>query len=156
MSDGSASEQLLRLFAEASELPTAERMAFVDRIRLENPGLARDLGDLLNVDEDANSFLESPLTLGSSEREIRDQSLAPGTRVAAFEIESVLAAGGMGCVYRARQEKPRRSVALKLLHSSIDSQGARHRFALEAEVLGALDHPGIARIYDAGSATIEG
>lgn len=73
-------------------------------------------------------------------------------RVGQFEIESMLAEGGTSIVYRARQARPARGVALKLIRPWLASPGALARFAIEAELIGRLQHPGIAVVYDAGEA----
>ncbi|MEM7307255.1 MAG: bifunctional serine/threonine-protein kinase/formylglycine-generating enzyme family protein [Planctomycetota bacterium] len=72
-------------------------------------------------------------------------------RVGPFVLRQALGAGGMGVVYRAVQEKPRREVALKVLRpGSLDVDQAR-RFQLESELLGRLQHPGIAQVLEAGT-----
>jgi len=60
-------------------------------------------------------------------------------------------AGGMGQVFLARQKKPRREVALKIMRADLAMKSASHRFRLEVEILGKLSHPGIAQIYEAGT-----
>jgi eukaryotic-like serine/threonine-protein kinase len=74
-----------------------------------------------------------------------------GTRLGPYEIVAAIAAGGMGEVYRARDERLARDVAIKLLvaHSS-DSTGARERFKREAQAVATLQHPNICTIYDVG------
>ncbi|MEO0630524.1 MAG: serine/threonine-protein kinase, partial [Planctomycetota bacterium] len=67
-----------------------------------------------------------------------------------------LGRGGMGVVYEAEQDAPRRRVALKVIHRWLMSDRVLRRFDREAEVLGRLDHPGIARIFDAGAARVDG
>ena len=75
-------------------------------------------------------------------------ALDPGTRIGAYEITSALGAGGMGEVYRARDTRLKREVALKILPPSVASDPDRvARFQREAEVLAALNHPNIAQIY---------
>src|SRR5579864_7063477 len=75
-------------------------------------------------------------------------SLAAGTRLGAYEILAPLGAGGMGEVYRARDTKLKRDVALKVLPEAFASDPERMaRFQREAEVLAALNHPNIAQIY---------
>ena len=66
------------------------------------------------------------------------------------EIIRRVATGGMGAVYEARQENPARRVALKVMRAEAIGQSALHRFRTEIEVLGGLNHPGIAQIHDAG------
>jgi len=62
----------------------------------------------------------------------------------------VLGQGGMGTVYEAQQENPRRAVALKVIRAGYLSDELLHRFKQEAQVLGRLQHPGIAQVYEAG------
>ncbi len=75
-------------------------------------------------------------------------TLAPGTRLGPYEILSPLGAGGMGEVYRARDTRLERDVAIKLLSDAL-SKDPEHlaRFEREARVLAALNHPHIAAIY---------
>jgi tetratricopeptide (TPR) repeat protein len=74
----------------------------------------------------------------------------PG-RLGAYTILGVLGEGGMGVVYRAEQDRPRRPVALKVIRPDTLSPERLRRFEAEVEVLGRLQHPGIARIYEAGT-----
>jgi serine/threonine protein kinase len=82
-------------------------------------------------------------------------SLAPGTRISSYDVVSLLGAGGMGEVYRARDTKLDRDVALKILPESFASDPDRlMRFEREAKTLAALNHPHIAQIHgveDAGA-----
>src|SRR5262245_32734430 len=75
-------------------------------------------------------------------------SLAVGTRVGPYEILSAIGAGGMGEVYKARDTRLQRDVAIKVLPSSLTSDPDRlARFQREAQVLASLSHPNIAAIY---------
>lgn len=80
-----------------------------------------------------------------------DLSNLPG-RIGPFRILNLLGEGGMGRVYLAQQEEPQREVALKVLASAAASAEFQRRFQREIEVLAALEHPGIARLYSAGMA----
>jgi len=80
----------------------------------------------------------------------------PGTVVGGVRIVRLLAEGGMGRVYEGIQEQPARAVAVKVLRPVFVTDEARRRFRREAEILGTLDHPGIARIHTAGSCDILG
>jgi len=78
--------------------------------------------------------------------------LAPGAVISRYRVESVLGEGGMGVVYLARQDKPDREVALKVVRPGYATEKMLRRFEHESEVLGRLLHPGIAQIYEAGTA----
>lgn len=71
-------------------------------------------------------------------------------RIGGYRVLSVLGAGGMGRVYLAEQETPRRTVALKVIRQGPGTDGLLKRFQHEVGVLGILRHHGIAQIYDAG------
>jgi len=74
--------------------------------------------------------------------------LSPGTRFGAFEILDAIGAGGMGEVYRARDTKLKRDVAIKVLPEAVGGDSDRvARFHREAELLAALNHPNIAAVY---------
>ncbi len=72
-------------------------------------------------------------------------------KVGRFHVERVIASGGMGTVYEAIQEHPRRSVAIKVMKQGVASRSAMRRFEYESQILGRLRHPGIAQIYEAGT-----
>ena len=79
-------------------------------------------------------------------------SLAAGTRLGPYEILSLLGAGGMGEVYRAKDSKLDRDVAIKVLPARVsDDPNALARFEAEARAVAALNHPNILSIYDFGS-----
>ena len=71
-------------------------------------------------------------------------------RIAHYRILGPLGEGGMGVVYEAEQDRPRRSVALKVVRPGVASPALLKRFAHEAQILARLHHPGIAQIYEAG------
>src|SRR6266404_781617 len=78
-------------------------------------------------------------------------SLPAGAKLGRYEIRSQLGAGGMGEVYRARDEKLNRDVAIKVLPASLSQDQDRlRRFEQEAQAAGALNHPNILAVYDVG------
>src|SRR5689334_22018373 len=79
-------------------------------------------------------------------------TLETGTKLGRYEIRSKVGAGGMGEVYRARDEKLNRDVAIKVLPAALSENADRlHRFEQEAQAAGALNHPNILAIYDVGT-----
>jgi serine/threonine protein kinase len=79
-------------------------------------------------------------------------ALNPGTKLGPYEIVSPLGAGGMGEVYRARDTRLDRTVAIKVLHSQlVATPELRSRFEREARVISQLQHPHICTLYDVGS-----
>src|SRR5580700_12296418 len=80
-------------------------------------------------------------------------ALTSGTKLGPYEIESPLGAGGMGEVYRARDTRLNRDVAVKILPASFSADPERlQRFAQESRAAAALNHPNILSIYDIGEA----
>src|SRR5262245_691792 len=79
-------------------------------------------------------------------------TLAAGTRLGPYEIAAPLGAGGMGEVYRARDERLQRDVAIKVLPASLSQDPDRlKRFEQEAQAAGVLNHPNITAVHDFGS-----
>src|SRR5215510_8468240 len=80
-------------------------------------------------------------------------TLAAGTRLGPYEIAAKLGAGGMGEVYRARDTRLERTVAIKILSSQLAADPQfRQRFDREARAISALEHPHICSLYDVGEA----
>ena len=79
-------------------------------------------------------------------------SLILPTHIGRYRIVRLLGKGGMGAVYEAEQDQPRRSIALKVIRSVWASPQLLRRFEQESQTLGRLHHPGIAQIYEAGTA----
>src|SRR5258708_33645108 len=96
---------------------------------------------------------EAPLTVSMA----APASIAAGARplpaaIGRYRILRLLGEGGMGAVYEAEQEQPRSIVALKVIKPGHASPELLRRFEQESQVLGRLQHPGIAQIYEAGAA----
>jgi serine/threonine protein kinase/formylglycine-generating enzyme required for sulfatase activity/dienelactone hydrolase len=144
------------LFGEALELPPDGRSAFLDRVCAHDLELRRQIEYLLLQDERASSFLAAPLLEHNQGAVTGYQAAASGppnagTRFGRYVIIEPLGAGGMGVVYRARDEKLDRIVAIKLLAPGVfNGEDARGRFRREALALAKLSHAHIAAIYDVG------
>src|ERR1700678_275849 len=79
-------------------------------------------------------------------------SLSAGTKLGPYEIQSLLGAGGMGEVYRARDTRLDRTVAVKILPQGLaDTPEVRQRFEREARAVSSLNHPHICALYDVGN-----
>ncbi|MCU0867787.1 MAG: serine/threonine-protein kinase [Planctomycetes bacterium] len=138
-----------RIFLLATEHRGAARDAVLRAQCGADPALRAEVEALLAHDTDDALFGEE--RLAEVRRSLHDEPLPE--RIGAFRPLAVLGRGGMGIVYRARQDQPAREVALKLLAPGLGDHEARTRFALEAEALGRLQHPGIAQILAAGTYT---
>jgi serine/threonine protein kinase/Flp pilus assembly protein TadD len=149
--------RIQELFEEALARPREERTAFLAEACEGAEGLSERVQTLLRAHEEAGTFLERPLFgAGDSAAEPSPEpadSLA-GRTVGHYRIRSLIARGGMGQVFLAEQEKPHRTVALKLIRPELLSSETLRRFEREAEVLGRLQHPGIAQIFEAGAADL--
>ncbi len=124
----------------------------------DDPELRDELIDLLADHHSGATFLDNPpwgvFTLDGLDGADLDtpeaELLAPGQRVAGYVIDQLIGRGGMGEVYRATQDRPRRVVALKIIRAGLSSPRARLRLEAEADLLARLDHPGIARVIESG------
>jgi serine/threonine protein kinase len=97
-----------------------------------------------------SEFLETPMgSVTESTLDERDPMI--GRDLGGFRLERRIGTGGMGVVYEATQEKPRRRAAIKILRSSRLSPRVQRRFEFESEILAKLHHPGIAQVFAAGT-----
>ena len=84
--------------------------------------------------------------------EFSDPAIQRGTQIGPYKVLSVLGEGGCGMVYLAEREKPiKRRVALKVIKPGMDSKQVLARFEAEREALAVMDHPGVAKVFDAGT-----
>ncbi|MCC6675755.1 MAG: protein kinase [Phycisphaerales bacterium] len=139
------------LFAEAAALAPEARAAFLDSRCADNAELRRELESLLEYHESTTGFLSgSPLQDAGLAASASVGTLPAGTRIGRYTVVRLLGAGGMGLVYEATQDAPRRAVALKLMRPGLVSADLLRRFEREAQTLARLQHPGIAQVYEAG------
>src|SRR5262245_13633842 len=143
------SQQIERLYHDARERDPRERAAFLAQACAGDSALRREVESLLAEDSGVRSFLETPaLEFVKMSAEDGSPSLI-GRQLGAYSILSFLAKGGMGEVYRSRDTKLKREVAIKILPEEFSRDRDRvARFQREAEVLASLNHPNIAAIYD--------
>ena len=132
------SDQVWELFDRVTDLAPADQEAVLDRDCGSDPGLRRDVEELLRC------RVEAPAALLQG-RDAGNDWLHPGSRLDDYEIVRLIGTGGMGTVYEAQQFSPRRCVALKVIKPGQMSSEASGRFRHEGEILGQLQHPGIAQ-----------
>jgi hypothetical protein len=144
-------QQVELLYHEALARDGDERMAFLREACAGDEALRREVESLLAYADDAHEFMAVPAIEAMAPAAIElDQMAKPlaGQRLGRYEIGSLLGAGGMGEVYRARDTKLGRDVAIKILPEAfIADADRRARFDREARLLAALNHPHIGAIY---------
>jgi len=147
------SERAEQIFADALEVDRRHRDAFVAEICRGDEILRAEVGSLLRDANEADTFFAS-LTHGAPGRPDSEAALPkdrPGTQIGSYRLVRPLGQGGFGKVWLAEQEEPiRRFVALKLIKRGMDSEEVIVRFRAEQQALAMMDHPGIARVFDAG------
>jgi len=135
-----------RLFHEALALPPQRRVQFLNDSCAGNDALKHDVQSLLDESAD-DDFLETP-ALDPGATYLQPHSSLVGRRLSEYEVTARIGAGGMGEVYRARDVKLGRDVAVKVLPAAMAHDTSRiARFKREAQILATLNHPHIAAIY---------
>lgn len=132
------------VLAQALELRPEDRASFLDRTFLPGDPLRGEVERLLSSSEEVQSSFLAPTAL--------HVALTPGTRLSEFEVIALVGAGGMGEVYRARDSRLRRDVAIKVLPASVADDPERlRRFDQEARATAALNHPNILAVFQMGT-----
>lgn len=148
MTDSRHSERIQDLCSAVSNLDDDARDIFLDTECGEDSALRSAVEAQLR--SDATETAE----LSETEKHVPAMTASRGLvgkMIDQFEITGIIGQGGMGCVYEATQEKPRRTVALKVMKSGVATEVALRRFELESQLLARLRHQGIAQVYDAGT-----
>ena len=149
-------ERIFTLFDAALARPEDERAAFLSDQCGENVPLRQEVESLLAAHGDAKGFLSGrPVRAGAATVDRSapvPPSLTRGMRLGVFDVESFVGAGGMGEVYKARDTRLDRNVAIKVLSpdAASDPRG-RARFAYEARAIARLSHPHICSLYEMGN-----
>jgi eukaryotic-like serine/threonine-protein kinase len=140
------------LFDDALALSAAERPPWLAALATDRPDVAAALRDLLAAHATADELDAPAGELLAAALGARVQTLAPGSEVSIYQLLAPLGEGGMATVWQAEQlQGVRRRVALKLPHPGIETPVAMaRRFESERDLLAGLEHPHIARLYDAG------
>ena len=151
------------LFSAALELPAEQRAAYLDGACADDPALRQRLEDLLRVHQEAITFLENAKpgaqahppgaeAQGATMRGSGPPAEKAGDRIGRYKLLQQIGEGGMGLVYMAEQDQPvRRSVALKIIKLGMDTRQVVARFEAERQALAMMNHPHIAKVFDAGA-----
>jgi serine/threonine protein kinase len=153
-------QQIRDVLEEAQELEPAQRSAFLDRACLSDRSMRQELEVLLASSDDTNStFLRSAPALDGLIANLDGILSGGGLQVGQcfaerFQLVHKLGEGGMGQVWLAEQTSPvRRQIALKLIKAGMYDEALAQRFQSERQSLAIMDHPAIAKVFDAGATT---
>ena len=143
-----SADRLIEVFNEAKARPTgAERDDYLSGACRNETELKEQILSLLQAHEGAGDFLkspQSPVAVVLSEK--------PGDWIGRYNLLQKIGEGGCGVVYMAEQEEPvRRRVALKIIKLGMDTRSVVARFEAERQALALMDHPNIAKVFDAGA-----
>jgi len=142
------------LFSEALRQPVGSRDLWLETA---TPDAATrdDVRELLRVYEENPGFLEAPIDAAAAIRLIEGEEGHPARarRFGPYRLVREIGRGGMGVVYEATRDDAEfeRRVAIKVLPAALASATHDERFRFERQVLAGLDHPNIARLFDAGT-----
>ncbi|HEX5109057.1 MAG TPA: protein kinase [Vicinamibacterales bacterium] len=147
-----------QVFHDALEKTGPERARFVSAACADDLELRTQVEALLKAHDDAGAFLSSPTGAPDEAARAAVQLAAgeppegPGARIGPYKLLQVIGEGGFGIVYMAEQEQPlRRRVALKIIKLGMDTREVIARFEAERQALALMEHPNIARVFDAGA-----
>src|SRR5262245_42513031 len=146
-------EQIPEIYHSARELRGQDRARFLQQACGSDLQMLRKIETLLQQDETANDLLDQPAIklAGNLMSEFKTVKWPMGTRMGPYELMSLVGAGGMGEVYRARDTRLGRIVALKLIRSTLLVEPQmRQRFQSEARAVAGLSHRNIVALFDIG------
>lgn len=150
------------IYLDVIELAPKDRAAFLDERCEGDAALRAEVESLLAHHSDTTGRFASPLESDSFQEALASgiaappPAAAPGDAIGRYKVLRLLGRGGMGEVYLAEQTEPiTRRVAIKIVRSGMDSREVISRFQAERQTLAMMEHPNIARVFDAG-ATEEG
>ncbi len=142
-------QKIEQTYHAVAALPREERAPWLERECEGDAELRAEVERMLAVDSGGIGFLETPAMEVAARALAEAAPLRTGSRFGPYEIGGLLGAGGMGEVYRARDPRLNRTVAIKVLPAiGADDPGRRRRLLQEARAASALKHPNIVTIYD--------
>ena len=144
-------EQINRLYYAALDVAEKDRASFLEQASDGDFELCREVESLLATHKAAGGFLGKP-AMEEVARELKDEPASLlGRQLGTYQILGVLGAGGMGEVYKARDTRLNRTVAIKVLPRLLSERAdLRQRFDREARAIASLNHPNICALYDIG------
>ena len=154
--DSNRYQEAKKLFEAARGLGGEERRAYLETHCAADEAMRDEVESLLKAHDQLTGFLSAPalgshFNLPGASTPPPNIDETPAESFGHFTIIRTLGEGGMGIVYLAQQDNPRREVALKVIRAGVTSRKMLARFEYEAQVLGNLQHQGIAHIYEAGT-----
>ena len=150
--DAARWEQIQSLFHQVADLPEPARRAFLEAQCREDPALRAEVLGLLEEDARGDSLLDRDV--GHLAGQVLEQGIPPALLdqdFGPYRMKRLLGEGGMGVVYLAEREDLGSVAAIKILRDAWLSPDRRERFASEQRTLAQLNHPAIARLYDANT-----
>ncbi len=142
-----AASRAEEIFLALADLDSAGREAAVRERCGEDARLRAEVEALLQALHAPEDGFLDPTTIPTLDMNAVDGPLQPGTPLGQFLVLHAIGSGGMGVVYAAQQDRPRRTVAIKVLRRGFRHPEIVKRFEREAEVLGRLQHQGIAQVF---------
>jgi len=141
------------VFTEALQLPAVQRAAYLERACGSDEALRLRVEALLHAHETVGDFLEqSPQKAAAGAKQAMVVGEKPGDCVGRYKLLQQIGEGGCGVVFMAEQQEPvRRQVALKIIRPGMDTKSVIARFEAERQALALMDHPNIAKVFDAGA-----
>ncbi|MFN8006274.1 MAG: serine/threonine-protein kinase [Terriglobia bacterium] len=145
-------KQINKLYQSALEVSEVERITFLERACVGDKSLLREVQTLLEAHARAGGSLKNPALEEIAQGPSRDMpALLTRQQLGPYQILASLGAGGMGEVYKARDTRLDRTVAIKILPNHLSERvDLRQRFELEARTIASLNHPNICALYDIG------
>jgi len=141
-------------FNSALERPPEEREAYLGKACGDDTALLAEVRELLAAHEAAGNFLKTEALLSPEVEHAlaRGKAEEAGDRIGPYKLLRRLGEGGFGVVWMAEQEQPvQRRVALKIIKPGMDTKEVVARFEQERQALARMDHPNIAKVFDAGA-----
>ena len=143
--------EINRLYNAAVEVEAKERTSFLEEACGADMELRREVESLLAYDQQAQQLLDRPAIQMAAEKLAGEPPSLVGRKLGPYQIQVVVGAGGMGEVYKAKDNRLNRTVAIKVLPRLLSERtDLRQRFEREARAIATLNHPNICALYDIG------